>query len=207
MTVFGAIITDDQVEDAVLATLKKWLPTYMSEVERQVGLDAGYYKRPVESSYIARSDFDKWPEEMLPAIISISTGLEDDPVKDGYGHIRGHFLIGVAGIVSSIEKLETRRYAYRLGAAVRGALVQHPSLDLALGGRVRGVELVGGRNNELPPEDERTIWASRQVFDVEVGDFLSTSGPAADDPLPDPTDPWPDDSTVQTPKVLLEPIQ
>jgi len=203
-SIFGPIITDDQVEEAVLATLRKWLPTYMAEVERQVGLDAGFYELPVASSYTARTDFDNWPEDMLPAIVAIGTGIEDDPVKDGYGLMRGKFLIGITGIVTSTDKLSTRRYAARLGGAVRAALVQHASLDLALGGRVRGVDLVGGRNNELPTEDERTIWANRQLFTVEIGEFLSTVGPDADTPQPDPTDPWPDPVTVTTPNVLLD---
>lgn len=201
---FGLIVTDDQVEDAVLATLKKWLPYHLSEVEEQVGLERGYYTRPVASSYTSRTDFDKWPEEMLPMIVTVSTGIDDDPLKDGDGRIRARFSIGVVAIVSSIDKLETRRYAYRMGAAIRSVLVRRASLDLALGARVRGVDLIGGRNNELPTEDERTMWASRQLFSVEIGDFLRTSGPDLTDPPPDSTEPWPDPPTVATANVLLD---
>lgn len=209
MTIFGRIITDDQIEEAVIATLRKWVPTELAEVEEQIGIERGYYECPVESSYTARTDFDKWPEDMLPAITVITVGLEDDPPKDGEGRYRGSFGVGVAAIASSVDRLSTRRYAYRLGAAVRATLTHRQSLDLALGGTVRGVKLVGGRNNELPTEDDRTIWASRQMFMVEVGNFLTeAAGPPSDaDPLPDPTEPWPDDVVVQpTPRTLLEPI-
>lgn len=206
MSLFGLIITDDQVEDAILATLRKWLPTYLSEVERQVGLTAGYYQRPVESSYTARTDFDNWPEDMIPAIVAITIGLDDEPPKDGGGHYRGQFAVGVSAIAESTDRVSTRRFAYRLGAAVRAALVQHASLDLALGGNVRGVKLVAGRNNELPTEADRTIWASRQVFIVEVGNFVSEAGlPANFDPLPDSTAPWPDPPTINNPNVVLTP--
>lgn len=201
MTVFGRIVTDDQVEDAALATLSKWLPTYMSEVERQVGLDAGFYERPPAGSYTVRSRFDKWPEEMLPLVIVIATGVADDPAAEGRGKFRAEFEIGVACVVSSVDIPSSRRYANRMGAAVRAALVQHQSLDQAIEGSVRGVDWLGERNNELPqPEPgERTIWANRQLFNVEVGDVLTkAAGPIAPDPLPDPTTPWPDDPTVDT---------
>lgn len=207
MSLFGTITSDDQVEDAVLAILSKWVPTYMAEVERQIGIDVGFYKRPI--TYTARTDFDHWPEEQLPMLMVIATGLEDDPPKDGYGKYRATFAVGVAGIVTSNERLYTRRYAFRLGAAVRGALVQHQSLDLALGGNVRGVKLVGGRNNELPTEDDRTIWATRQLFEIEVDDYISEGvGPLAptSDPQPDPDDPWPDPPTINNPNVNLESI-
>lgn len=203
MTVLGPIISDDQVEEAVLATLRNWVPLYLAEVERNVGLDPGFYDRPADSSYTARTDFDKWPEEWLPLVMAITPGIEDDPPKDGYGHLRARFGIGVVCVVSSVDRLETRRYAYRLGAAVRAALVQHASLDLALGGTVRGVDLVGGRNNELPTEDDRTIWASRQLFVVEVGNFLSTNGPGITVPPADPLEPLPEPPTIQNPNVLL----
>lgn len=201
MSVFGRILSDDQVEDAVISILKKWVPTYMSEVERQVGLDEGYYQRPIH--YTARSDFDKWPEEMLPTVIVISPGIDDDPEKEGRGIYRAKFEIGTVCVVSSTDALSTRRFSYRMGAAIRGAIIQHQSLDLALDGTVRGIDWIGERNNPVPqPEpSDRTIWANRQLFSVDVGDVLTrTAGPPApaSTPLPDPTTPWPDDPVVDT---------
>lgn len=209
MSVFGRIITDDQVEDAVLATLSKWLPTYMAEVERQVGLDEGYYERPPAGSYTVRSRFDKWPEEMLPLVIVIATGVADDPSPEGRGKFRAEFEIGVACVVSSIDIPSSRRYANRMGAAVRAALIQHQSLDLAIDESVRGVDWLGERNNELPqPEPgDRTIWANRQLFNVEVGDVLTkAAGPISPDPLPDPNDPWPDDPVAEDVSYEIEKV-
>lgn len=206
MSIFGTIISDDQVEDAVVAILQKWLPTYMSEVERQRGLVAGFYERPPASSYFVRSDFDKFPEDMLPALVITSGGIEDDPPREGRGQYRGGFQIGVSCVCASTDSLYARRFAYRMGAAVRALLIQHQSLDGALNGRLRGIDWVGGRNNELKSEDDRSIWAARQLFTVEVGDVLTRGGgPVAPDstPLPDPTTPWPDPKTIDSVKVGL----
>lgn len=190
MSQVGILITDDMVEDAVKATLQRWVPTYMSELERQLALDVPYYKRPVASSYLVRSDFDKWPEEMLPAVVVVSPGIDDDPPKDGNRRYRASFQIGVACVVSSINQEESRRAAYRMGAVIRAVLIQKQSLDKALTERVRGVTWHGSRNNELRPEDQRSIWANRQLFTVEVGDVLGgAAGPTA--PEPDPQTPPP----------------
>src|SRR4051812_42745433 len=117
MSQFGRIISDDQVEDAVVDTLRKWTPTYLAEVERQRGLAPGYYQRPVDSSFLLHTDFDKWPEEMLPVVEVISPGVDDDPPRKGAGDYHAHFMIGVIGIVSGAGQLESRRFAHRLGAA------------------------------------------------------------------------------------------
>ncbi len=197
MTVFGTIRSDDEVEDAVLATLRKWLPTYLAEVERQLDLDVGYYARPAESSYTVRTDFDNWPEDMLPAIVVTSPGVEEDPAKSGGGKYRAVFGIGVTCIVSSIDQTSARRYAHRMGAAIRAALIQNQSLDQGLDGDVRGVVWIGTRNNEVATDesDARTLWAVRQAFLIEVDDVLSKGvGPVSPDPQPDPNEPhaeWP----------------
>lgn len=206
MTIFGSIIPDDVVEDAVVVTLEKWVPTYMSEVERQLGMDPSFYERPGSGAYTVRADFDKFPEEMLPLVVVVCPGITDDPPKRGPDKTySAKFQINTTCITSSIDRTATRQYASRLGAALRAALIQHQSLDQQIGGRVRGIEWIAERNKELPPEDDRTIWANRQVFFIEVDDVLSRrGGPVNPEPLPDPTTPHPPDPTVLTADVTIE---
>jgi len=216
------ILTEDQLEDAVVLTLKRWVGGELSIIEQQLGLQIGYYQRP--RSYEVRNRFDSWPEEMLPRIIVVSVGTDDEPAKDGRRVYRANWDIGVTCVVSSTDQVHTRRYAYRLGAAVRAVLADKPSLDLALGGRVRGVEWLGVRNNEVPdPEPgDRTIWASRQAFRIEVGDVLTMSGnivvpePPTDggggiDPTPDPDDVAPDPPVLTRDRIITtytkEPVE
>lgn len=199
MTIFGPIHTDDQVEDAVLATLQKWLPTYMSEVERQLGLTVGYYQRPFESSYTARTDYEAWPEEMMPVVSVEGLVIEDDPRRDGRGMMSGKFAMGVTNTCVSNDSVYVRRYAARMGAAIRVAVMQHQSLDSALNGDILGIHYVGSRNNLLSSQDQRTIRGYRQLFVVEARNLLTRGvGPVAPDAVPpiDPTAPLPEWPTV-----------
>jgi hypothetical protein len=192
VSIFGRILTDDQVEDAVLATLKRWVGTEMSEVERQLGLTVPHYQRP--QSWEVHTDFDSFPEEQLPRIIVVSQGIADQPVKSGQGVLRATYQIGVANVVSSTDQVKSRRWAYRLAAAVGATLAHRRSLDGTLVG-VRGTDLIDRRNGEVPFDGDRTLWMVRQTFAIEVDDFLTMSAgpasPAADPPVPD-TDPVPD---------------
>lgn len=189
------IITDDMVEDAVVAHLRFWLPAYMADVETAVGKERGYYKRPPESSYLVRTDVDKWPEEMLPAVIVIAPGIEDDPLKSGNRKIRAKHIIGIATVVSSTDQENTRRYSYRIAAAVRMVMVDRPSMNNALDGQIRGVDWLGSRNGELRPDAaDRTLWMNRQLFTVEVDNvFTKGEGPSApyDPPVYEPEGPGP----------------
>lgn len=208
MSVFGSIIPNDVIEDAVISTLRKWMPTYLSEVERQLGLEPPYYKRPEYGAYTVRADFDKFPEEMLPLVVVVSPGLTDDPPKRGRDKTySGRFQINVTCIVSSTDQTSTRHAAMRYGAAATAALIQNQSLDHGIGDRVRGIDWIGQRNREItsPEPADRTLWGIRQVFLVEVDDILSKGGgPVDPDPQPDPTAPWPDPPTADTVTVDIE---
>ncbi len=183
MTINARVITDDQVEDAVRATLKLWIPSRLSEIEDQLSLSVGYYQRPV--AYAVRTDFDKFPEEMLPAVIVVSLGVGDNPAKTGRGVYRAKWNIGVVCVAASLDQEDSRRAAYRIGAAARASLIHRQSLDGALSATVRGVDWVGVANSELPSDGERTIWAQRQVFSVEVDNVVTlNAGPVGPDGRP-----------------------
>lgn len=206
MSLFGRIVSDDTVEDAVIATLRKWLPTMLSEVERQRNLQQGYHERPQD--YTSRTEFDKWPEEQLPLVIVVCPGISDDPVKEGRGIYRAKYDVGIVVVVSSIDKDSTRRIAQRMGAAVRAVLAKKSSLDGAFEGDVRGVDWIGTKNNELKAEDDRTIWANRQLFSVEIGNVLTKgSGPREPEPYDTSTGEPADNPNVIPPvRITKEPI-
>lgn len=208
-TVSGRVLTDDQIEDAVIATLKLWFPQKLADIEAQLGLAVGYYTRPMH--YDVHTDFTAFPEDQLPMVLAISVGTDDAPVKTGSRKYRAPYDIGVVTVASSLDAVSARRAAYRLGAAAKACLVHNQSLDLALGGTVRGVDWLGTRNDDIPSGDERTIRATRQLFRVEVDDVITRSaGPITPPPVdgggdpipdPDPTGDWPvitDRSKIRT---------
>jgi hypothetical protein len=212
VSVFGTIIDDGVVEDAVVAHLKRWFSTYLAEVEDQRGLARGYYERPVASSFTVRTDFDKFPEEMLPFIVVTSPGIDDDPPKDGGGVYRPRWDIAITVFGASSEN--PRRMVQRMSAAIRTLLVQKPSLmdpdqPSDIDNLVRGIDWLGSRNDPVPldEEDSRTVWANRQAFTIEVaGAMVTKAGPGIpipDDDIPpppppvDPNAPIPDWETVR----------
>lgn len=193
MTIFGTIRSDDEVEEAVVSICRKWLNTYLAEVERQRGLTEGYYERPVHASFIAHSDFDKWPEEMLPVVTVAALAIEDDPQRTGRGIHRGRYGVGIVNTCSSLERQPTREYAARMGAAIRALMLQR-GIEDQLDDSCQGVDFIGSRNNELPSDSDRTIWAYRQLFIIDIEDIVtSMAGPMEPDPEPeDPQAPYAD---------------
>lgn len=191
MNIFGRLLTDDAVEDAVVATLKKWIDTELRLVEEERDLPARTYERP--RGWGIHSDMDKFPEEQLPAIIVVTLEVNNSG-KSGR-KIRATWSMSVTSITSSTDMEATRKKTLRLGTAVRGALVHRQSLDGALpteempSGTVRGVRWDSSSNRELPLDADRTIWGIRQVFDIEVDDVMTQSaGPAEPDAPPPPVD-------------------
>ena len=203
MSVYGSIISEDVVEEAVQATLKTWMNDVLAEVERQRGLQPPYYTRDIE--YGIQPALDKWPEQQLPLIVIISPGIPERPVKSGRRVYRAKYDVGIAVIVGSTERQFVCRYAQHMGAAIRKIMEMKQSLDGGVGERVRGVDWVGSRNNELPVQDERTIWANRQLFEVEVDDVL-TKGGGPTQPAVDPLPPPAEDPIAVEVTVTKEPI-
>lgn len=199
MSIYGRVISDDMVEDSVLAVLQKWMDTELRILEEQLGLSVPasgtkFYQRP--RTWAVHNEFDNLPEESLPAIIVVSIGLDEAPTKDGRKKYRAYWNVGVGAIASAggdDAQMKSRRFAYRLGAAARASLVHRQSLDGALGGTVEGVDWIDGRNNEVASDMNRTLWATRQVFRVTIADVLTQSaGPNQPDAdPPGPTDPIP----------------
>lgn len=190
-SIYGRILSEDDVEDAVMRTLQLWMPAELAEVEDQHHLVRGYYQRP--QSWVVRNDVEDWPEDMLPRVIVVSVGISDQPTRGGDRKYTAIFDIGVATIAASNQQDDARRYAYRLGAAARASLIHHQSLNNALDGTVLGVDLLGSTNDDLPTEMSRTLWTVRQLFSVEVEDVLTMSagppGPNATPPIVPETDP------------------
>jgi hypothetical protein len=79
----GPIVSGHDVEQATLAVLRRWMPTYLAEAERQTGRVVG--SLPVIRGWTVATTFDKWPEDQLPAIVLISPGLASPPDADGSG--------------------------------------------------------------------------------------------------------------------------
>lgn len=181
MSVFGPIVNQPAIQQAVVETIDLWIVTYLAEIERQNDLEPRAIQLP--KSYITSDDgeLNKWPEDQLPAILVMCPGNANDPVEraDGY---TANFAVNVAAIVSQRDKESTTTMAGYYGAALMALIVQNPSL----GGIANGVRWRGGRTDDLAPDDARSIAAAVHVFEVEVENVVQLADFGLNEPPEDP---------------------
>jgi hypothetical protein len=187
-SIFGPLVGGSDLETWTVELVARWIGTYLSEAERQHGLAAGTLARP--RAIVRTTSLDKWPEDQLPAVLVVSVGTMEQPVKGGDGSFRARWRIALGGLVSARTQEETRTMAMLYGLALRALLIQRPSLD----GHAAGTVWTAETYDDLEYDDGRTLALAVEEFTVEVdGVTLADAGPVTpDDPLDPETDPWPD---------------
>jgi hypothetical protein len=190
-TIFGRIVSGSDVEDWCIALLKRWMSTYLSEVERQHGLPALHYARP--RSYVRTISFDQWPEDQLPRIVMASAGQATPPSRDSNGLYWCKWLMGFGCVCSAKYQELAHEMALNYVAAARTLIIQRPSLD----GNADGITWLDERYDDLAYDDLRSLSSGQAHFTVEVqNSATANAGPLLPDPPKDaPWAPWP---TVQT---------
>ena len=186
-TIFGRIVSGYDVEQWVLALLKRWSSTYLSEVERQHGYSAGTLQRV--RGWVLAPSFEKWPEDQIPGVLVVSPGLVPPPTRDGDGNYRARWRVDLGCLCSARTQQQSHEQAQLFLAAHKAIVAQRPSLE----GHADGVTWLDESYSVLDYDDTRSLYAGYATLTVEVDDVLTTlAGPVTpDDPLPLDTDPWP----------------
>lgn len=203
-SIFGPIIAASDVEEWCWALLRKWFGTYLAEVERQHGIAEGTLQRP--RAFVTAPSFDKWPEDQLPALMLVSVGLAEEPLKTGNGKVRGRWQIGAACICSARTQAESHRMAGLYGAALYALFEQRPSLD----GHARGVVWQDYTiDDDLEFDDLRSLSGALAAFTVEVDGIVTTgAGPLTPgEPLTPETEPWPAWPLAETVEVAVDAVE
>lgn len=182
--VFGPIVTGKHVRTAMRAHLQAWLPSYVAEVGREDGRLGS--DLPLPRSYVSALDLvnGKFTEDQMPSCVIVAPGLITEPVKRGGAFITT-WAVSVGCVVSGQDRENTFDLSELYAAAVRAAVLQHPSL----GGFATAIDWLGERYDDIPNEMQRTLAAGTVQFSVEVQDALRLGyGPDAPlaDPVPDP---------------------
>jgi len=166
--VFGPLIDERDVQHAVRDTITLWIETYLAVVERKIEVDPRTLLLP--RSYVLKDDgtLDKRPEDQIPSVVILCPGTAGDPRMDGEGLYRVPYAVNVAVIVSAMDEVSTSDLAKFYAAAIRNLLVHNGSL----GGFAESTRWRGSRNDELRPEDDRTMAAGTNVFEVLVPDVV-----------------------------------
>lgn len=202
MSVFGQITTAIEVQEAVVSTIKTWIEDYLADRERKDGLEPRKIAKP--KSYVLSDDgsLNKKPEDQTPTVVVLCPGTANQPLIEGDGTYRIGWLVNVAVIVSARDHKSTQELAKRYAAVMRALLVQNASL----GGFSDGVTWRGERYDDLSAEDDRTIAATVNVFEVLVPDVVQ-AGAGLRTPSPDPYDDEPTLPTVGESEVELQPTE
>lgn len=205
MSIFGPIVHVAQVDDAVTAHLKRWLPTHLSQVERDADKTAGAFLRrpPNDASYHTVYDESQFVDSRIPALLVI-TGETDAVERHGDGSYSALWNVLISAVTRGKDDADARIVASLYGAAVRRCMLQHASL----GGFASGVIWQG--DAPLMPlsrtvDKGRHILVAQSRWLVLVDDVVTDrDGPVDPDPLPDPTTPYPDGTTVEDTDVVID---
>lgn len=194
---FGEIFVSAKLEQTIIDTLKRWFPTYLQEIELQLGRTRGQI--PAPKSWAVRNRFDKMPENQMPGIVVFIPGLDDVPTMEGDGTIMATWRVGIAGIVYTSEPNTTNLVAKIYGAVIRGIMEQK-------GGEAKvfsGIKLVDETYAEVPQlEDDGMMGVVALYFRVSVDQVVNKYlGPAS--PIPDP-DTQPGAQYPLVEKVIIE---
>jgi hypothetical protein len=179
---FGPLVLETDVDLAVAATLKRWLPTYLA----QLRVERPGIPRLEPQSFANTLDDEEFLDHHLPAIIVTTAQTEGDPEVDGNGMYRTAYRVVVSVVVSARTPGETRAAAALFGGSCRRSLVHHPSL----GGFASGTRWRGGNVAPVadPANASRNLAAAINQFTVYVDDVLGGDGPIDPD-IPTPYEP------------------
>ena len=185
---FGSILSGFEVEQAIAAVVRRWMPAYLLELESRRGLGPGVL--PVFRSQVPTSfEADRLREDQLPALSIVSQGTLGLPEVHGDGSYTVRWRVDCYSVCTGRGNRQARRLAQWYGAAVRALLTQWDGTDTDL--QVIRVDWLGERYTTRGPAEERTLGEGVVQVAVHVADVLDRSagpgpmyGPELVGPLP-----------------------
>jgi len=157
--VFKTIFVPSQLEEAVLNQLHMWFPTYIRQVEEQLGLPIGNI--PAPGFYSNRNSFDYLAGEKMPKVVAISPGLYTDPTANGSGQYSTWWRLGV-GVVAVAKDEPIANMLVKIYGMAAVAIMLHKQ---DLGGISNGIEWIGATFDDVPVD------VPNQLTKLFAGDF------------------------------------
>lgn len=200
-SIFENISPGSLVQEAAAATLLKWMPTYLREIERQLSRTLGQI--PAPRTYTSRNRFESFPEDQMPLCVVVSSGLVDTPSRESDGRYNAWFSLGIGFLASARDEDAADFLSKVYAAAGRAIILQRPSL----GGVASGVEWIDETyDDDVVTEDQRTMKASYVIFRIHMDDivtrFAGPVEPDAPDPATQPGSTWPTADTIDIQVVI-----
>ena len=189
MSVWGSLLDGSDVERALLAHLRHWMPATSAYVRRVKDPDESRWPKREDGSFIepireygvshADAAAQKWPEDQLPMLIAQSPGMEDDPVVEEGGRVSAVYGVALSAIASSVTAEDAKELARLYASAARLAIIQNPQLDAGTGDFFADhVEMGRERNGQVRRgiEGERNLMICTIPYLIAVPQILDVSG-------------------------------
>jgi len=202
---FGPLVSAADLEDHLQATLERWLPSYLYEVERHNQVQPGTL--PLPQQLVRSSEIEKFPEDQLPCLMLGSPGLTDPPESDGAGYYTATWQINLAVEIVAGPNRRALQLARWYTLALRACAVQQqqdPGLPTHV--QICRVDWRDERYNTLDSIDDRTVCVGRVELAVTVANVLQRGlGPL--DPLISPQPPLPVSPTWPAAVTVITPVE
>lgn len=194
MTVFGPVITGNDVGDAVKAWLVHWLPSYLAEAERDSGRDPGTL--PMPRSWSKVPVFSRYNEQQLPAALIVSTGT-DEISRRGDGTYGATFGVTAFVLAQGKDRENALELADRYAGSIARLAVDKPSIL----GFAEGTDFLGFVPADLPVDYMPNGWTVGVALGIRVNAVVTaTGGPSVPDLDPS------DLGEVETAEIAVERI-
>lgn len=198
-SVYGEILDSADVEAALIAHLRAWMPytiPYVRKIKDPEGKKwpAGVAEIREYGVSHAEAAAHKWPEDQLPMLVAQSPGMEDAPVVEGDGDVAATYGVVLTAIASSITMEDAKELARLYASAARLAIMQNPALDGGTGDAFAEHVAMGAERNaqiRRGVEAERNLMAVSVPYLIGVPSILNvTAGPVElpEDPEAEPED-------------------
>jgi hypothetical protein len=168
LTVFKRIFVPSELEEAALETLAIWYPTYIRELESQLGLTIGDISAP--SFFTNRNSFDVLPGEKYPKVVAISPGIADTPMQTGGSQYTAQWRLGVGVVCAADSETLANMMVKIYTSAARAIILQKQSL----GGIATNVAWINETYEDLQIANQNQLFKASSVeFLVEVQDIVT----------------------------------
>jgi hypothetical protein len=195
---FGPLVVETDVDKAILAVLELWLPTHLSQVERERHLSPHTLARPTAASYSNVLEDAEFLDHGLPAIL-VTTAESTDYHRGPEGLYSASYRSVVSCVVRGRSGPESREVGALFAGAVKRSIAQNADLD-----GIATQSLL--ESSSLQPVADSTdkgryLVVAQSHWNVYVDDVLqSRAGPAV------PASPYDDPDPVGTPDTPFEPL-
>lgn len=177
---FGRIFVASDLEQAVLDTLHTWFPTYLREVERQIGGNVGELIAP--RNYSNRNSFDFLSGEAMPKAVCISPGTIGSPITTSRDYSVS-WAVGVGIVMAALSEGLANKQVKIYGAAARAIVLQ----ELPRTRICRDIRLLSENYEDLGSisRQNQHARAAGVYFSIDVPSIVTKGGMGIGPDVPD----------------------